>query len=123
MLFLGFNGLVDFFTTPGTFNRHKFLERCNGLATCNKQVKHINVYPGTHSVLIMDGASIHCSPEIVNHLRALGIMIIYLPAYCPFFNPEEAQAELCRESKEGYDVEVAKAMQSFANFDFRGVFA
>jgi transposase len=37
----------------------------------------------------MDGASIHCDPNITRYLRSLGIQVIVLPAYCPFFNPIE----------------------------------
>ncbi|RHY18762.1 hypothetical protein DYB32_010334 [Aphanomyces invadans] len=37
----------------------------------------------------MDGAKIHCHPDIVTYLRDLGIVPLFLPAYCPFYNPIE----------------------------------
>ncbi|KAJ3084670.1 Serine kinase [Rhizoclosmatium hyalinum] len=45
--------------------------------------------PGWHSLWILDGAKIHCDPSVVNSLRLIGVKIIFLPAYCPFFNPIE----------------------------------
>jgi hypothetical protein len=30
-----------------------------------------------------------CDPEIVHYLRSVGVVPIFLPAYCPFFNPIE----------------------------------
>jgi len=49
----------------------------------------VREYPGNHSVWILDGASIHCDKNISHYLRSLGIYTIYLPAYCPFYNPIE----------------------------------
>lgn len=37
----------------------------------------------------MDGARIHCDANIIRYLRSIGIIPIFLPAYCPFFNPIE----------------------------------
>ena len=49
----------------------------------------VHVYPGPGSIWIMDGAKVHCHPDIVNYLRAAGIVVIFLPACCPFCNPVE----------------------------------
>ena len=68
-----------------TFDRCKLIDCCKKLVQCGK----IYPYPGRHSVRIMDGASIHCDPNIVYCLLSLEIRVIYLPAYCPFFNPIE----------------------------------
>ena len=38
----------------------------------------------------MDRAVIHIHKSLVDYLFTCGIYVIYLPAYCPFFNPIEA---------------------------------
>src|SRR5690554_589540 len=37
----------------------------------------------------MDGVKIHLYPNIMNHMRSVGLYVLFLPAYCPFFNPIE----------------------------------
>ena len=37
----------------------------------------------------MDGASIHMHPNITHYLRSVGLVVIFLPPYCPFYNPIE----------------------------------
>lgn len=37
----------------------------------------------------MDGAKIHCDAHLIAYLRSLGLIVIFLPAYAPFFNPIE----------------------------------
>jgi transposase len=85
LCFLGINGIEATYSTEGTFDRHKFLSHCSDFATSEK----VREYPGKHSVWILDGASIHCDKNISHYLRSLGIYTIYLPAYCPFYNPIE----------------------------------
>lgn len=85
LVFLGQNGVLDSFKTDGTFTRVKFFECCKEFAldgTCQ-------MYPGRNSIWILDGAKIHCYPSIIRYLRSLGILPIFLPPYCPFFNPIE----------------------------------
>lgn len=86
LCFLGAEGILDSFYTEGTFNRLKFFECCREFALRNPKVQR---YPGFHSVWIMDGARIHCDAKIIQYLRSIGIIPIFLPAYCPFFNPIE----------------------------------
>ncbi|XP_062704928.1 uncharacterized protein LOC115265658 [Aedes albopictus] len=86
LCFLGMNGILDSFWTEGTFNRLKFFDCCRKFAINNNLVQ---TYPGFHSVWILDGARIHCDPHIIRYLRSVGIIPIFLPAYCPFFNPIE----------------------------------
>ena len=78
-------GVVDVFMTEGTFSRHKFFNACIDLAESGK----CGMYPGKNSIWIMDGARIHTHPRISLELRRRGIIPIFLPAYCPFFNPIE----------------------------------
>jgi len=86
LCFLGVNGILDVYTTTGTFDRHKFISCCRSFALKSHIVQ---AYPASNSVWILDGASIHSDPNIVYYLRSLGIQIVFLPAYCPFFNPIE----------------------------------
>lgn len=85
LAFLGQNGILETYVTQGTFNRLKFFEYCKHFALSGNCEK----YPGRNSVWILDGAKIHCHPSIVRYFRSLGILPIFLPAYCPFFNPIE----------------------------------
>jgi hypothetical protein len=80
---IGANGLIDFFDTEGTFDRVKFFTCCRKFAYSTRG--NIRQYPGHNSVRI-DGAIIHCDPEIVHFLRSIGVMPIFLPACCPFFS-------------------------------------
>ncbi|KAG9404921.1 hypothetical protein AC1031_005125 [Aphanomyces cochlioides] len=64
LCFIDVTGVVNVFDTVGTFDRET-------------------------SIWILDGASIHCHPDIPNLLRSVGIVPIYLPAYCAFYNPIE----------------------------------
>ncbi|ORY45856.1 hypothetical protein BCR33DRAFT_678677, partial [Rhizoclosmatium globosum] len=86
LCFIGCNGILESFSTEGTFNRAKFSTCCKKFALNSGKVGR---YPGLHSVWILDGASIHRSPHLIMHLRMLGVIPIFLPAYCPFFNPIE----------------------------------
>ncbi|KAF0743554.1 hypothetical protein Ae201684P_004011 [Aphanomyces euteiches] len=83
LCFLDATGFVEVFETEGTFDREKFVKYCLLHAA------NVQGYPGRGSIWILDGASIHCHPDIVYLLRSLGIVPIFLPAYCAFFNPIE----------------------------------
>ncbi|XP_037045777.1 uncharacterized protein LOC119081138 [Bradysia coprophila] len=85
LAFVGQNGILETYTTEGTFNRLKFFAYCKDFALSGGCAK----YPGRNSVWILDGAKIHCHPSIIRYIRSLGIIPIFLPAYCPFFNPIE----------------------------------
>lgn len=85
LCFLGESGIFETFSTEGTFNRLKFFEACKKVALGGK----VQEYPGRLSIWILDGARIHCDKAIIYYLRSLGIFPIFLPPYCPFFNPIE----------------------------------
>lgn len=87
LCFIGSNGLLEVCETEGTFDRKAFVEYCRRF-TFSRQSK-VQQYPGTNSVWIMDGAKIHCHNNFIYYLRSLGIVPIFLPAYCPMFNPIE----------------------------------
>lgn len=86
LCFLGLNGVLDSFETEGTFTRKIFFDCCREFALKNNRV---NRYPGYNSVWIMDGARIHCDLNIILYLRSIGIIPVFLPPYCPFYNPVE----------------------------------
>ncbi|EEY64950.1 uncharacterized protein PITG_22617 [Phytophthora infestans T30-4] len=67
LAFIGVNGVIDYYDSRAG----------------------ARPYPRSNSLWILYGASIHCHPEIAHFLRSIGIVPIFLPAYCPFFNPIE----------------------------------
>ena len=72
-------------------------------------------YPGRYSVWILDGASIHCDKYITYFLRSLGIYTIFLPAYCPFFNPIEIIFGNMKSTRRSYvENGTLKQMKAFA---------
>ncbi|XP_055589253.1 uncharacterized protein LOC129741539 [Uranotaenia lowii] len=127
LCFLGVNGILDSFWTEGTFNRIKFFESCKKFALKNPQVQK---YPGFHSVWIMDGAKIHCQPQIIQYLRSIGIVPIFLPPYCPFFNPIEIifgliKKHLQRHRQEGsknFLIDVCDAINQFRIYPCKNIF-
>ncbi|KAG2896159.1 hypothetical protein PC116_g18046 [Phytophthora cactorum] len=87
LAFIGVRGLIDYFDTQGTFDRIEFVKCCRDFAYSKRG--NVRRFPGSRSVWILDGASIHRYPEIIHFLRSIGIVPVSLPAYCPFFNPIE----------------------------------
>ncbi|EEY67810.1 uncharacterized protein PITG_18197 [Phytophthora infestans T30-4] len=60
-------GLLDYYDTPGTFDRLSFVSCCKDFVYSARG--RVNQYPGSSSVWILDGASIHRHPEIIHYLR------------------------------------------------------
>lgn len=87
LCFIGECGMLEVFDTDGTFTRKKFVSCCKAFAL--GQNTPVRQYPGKFSIWILDGAKIHCHPSIVQYLRSLGIVVVFLPAYCPQYNPIE----------------------------------
>jgi transposase len=86
LCFLGASGMLDVFQTQETFNRHTFIQCLKEFALKNENVR---TYPGKNSIWIMDGARIHTNKLLVDYLKSLGIVVLFLPAYTPFFHPIE----------------------------------
>ncbi|KAI3655536.1 hypothetical protein MP638_001421 [Amoeboaphelidium occidentale] len=126
MAFIGINGLIDTFKVEGTFDRILFATCCKEFATGG----FVSQYPGQHSVWILDGASIHRDENITYFLRSLGIIVIFLPAYCPFFNPIEIMFGLVKQKMKKYyetsgldfETMIIDVISSFQNTDFTGIF-
>jgi DDE superfamily endonuclease len=85
LAFLGVSGLFEVFMTDSTFDGLVFFSCVKELLASGK----VEPYPGKHSVWILDGASIHMDHNMIDYLWLAGIYVIFLPAYCPFFNPIE----------------------------------
>lgn len=123
---LGQTGMVESYITEGTFDRQKFFHFMKILALSGK----VKQYPGKHSVWIMDGARIHLDQHIVDYLRSLNIIVVFLPPYTPYFNPIEyvfgyLKKQLQRihlENVKSILPEVSKALQTFAKRDYTRVF-
>lgn len=128
LCFLGYQGILDSFETEGTFTRQKFFDACRKMALTNGNIRS---YPGQFSVWIMDGARIHCDKNIIKYLRSLGIIPIFLPPYCPFYNPVEIVFGLIkryvrRHYEENKDVPmsviVGAALTKFTSYDCTNLF-
>ena len=129
LCFVNINGLQEAFMTPGTFTRQVFFKCCRSFALSGK----VSIYPGINSIWIMDGARIHCDKNIIDYLRVLGIIVIFLPAYCPFYNPIEPFFGVAKKRMRRFYREhtislsllpffVGFVMSSLRNFDMRGLF-
>ncbi|KAE9043170.1 hypothetical protein PR001_g5906 [Phytophthora rubi] len=129
LAFMGVTGIIDYYDTQGTFDRVDFFQCCQDFAYSTRG--NVRQYPGSNSVWILDGASIHRDPEIIHFLRSVGIVPIFLPAYCPFFNPIEYMFGYIKRSFQRHYVEsssnnllpfVAETFGRFENFSMSKVF-
>eukprot|EP00732_Lithocolla_globosa_P005012 Lithocolla_globosa_v1_NODE_4894_length_1344_cov_6.214119.p1 type:complete len:355 gc:universal NODE_4894_length_1344_cov_6.214119:194-1258(+) len=127
LTFLGVGGVVEDFETEGTFDRLLFFEFCKTLLF-SPEMK-VQGYCGKHSVWIMDGASIHLDKWMVEYFFSVGIIVIFLPAYCPFYNPIEILfSYVKKECKKLYRKEgterliLNRVMAAFASFDALPIF-
>ncbi|KAK1932476.1 hypothetical protein P3T76_012060 [Phytophthora citrophthora] len=129
LAFIVVNGLLDFYDTDSTFDCVEFVKCCMDFAYATN--KGVRQYPGAHSVWIMDGAAIHRHPEIVRFLRSIGVVVIFLPAYCPFFNLIEYLFVYIKKTFQRHYNEtrgrdllpfVVKTFQRFENFNIARVF-
>ncbi|KAG4068112.1 hypothetical protein HA402_001537 [Bradysia odoriphaga] len=129
LCFIGVNGMLECFQTEGTFTRLKFVNFCRSFATSvNSKVQQ---YPGKHSVWIMDGAKIHLDKNFIMYLRSLGIIVVFLPAYCPFFNPieivfglmkRELTAKYIENSKIDIKMFIGDVVNHFSNKNLKNIF-
>merc|ERR1712137_1098698 len=83
--FCNHEGFLEVYKSKGTFTRSVFFEKIRSLVNSGK----VQAYPGRNSVWVMDGAAIHVDANIIYYLRSVGVRILFLPAFCPFFNPIE----------------------------------
>lgn len=128
LCFIGQNGVEEVFSTDGTFNRTKFFECCRKFVANSDDVE---MYPGQYSIWILDGARIHCDAMIIYFLRSLGIIPIFLPAYCPFYNPIEVVFGLIKQHfrriyrechQRDLQLLVAEIMEQYSNYPMTNLF-
>lgn len=128
LCFLGQTGVLESYRTEGTFTRKKFFECIRKFAI---QSGMAETYPGRHSIWVMDGARIHCDRNIILYLRSLGILPIFLPAYCPMFNPIEVIFGICKKylkrhytenSKKPLSVTITETFVKFRNYSCTKLF-
>jgi transposase len=119
--------MIEVFETEGTFDRLKFLDCLRQFALSGK----VKPYPAENSVWILDGARIHCDANLIMYLRSMGIVPLFLPAYCPFFNPIEVVFGLVKRYLQATYVEcvnksmsviVATAFKQFECYNFYKLF-
>lgn len=129
LCFLGTTGILNAYKTEGTFNRLKFLLCCKKFAVSFDSC--VQRYPGVNSVWIMDQARIHRDKNLVEYLRSLGIVVVFLPSYSPFFNPIEivfglVKRELKRiyqeNSKKKMDLVISEAMENVGSKDMKRLY-
>ncbi|THU96645.1 hypothetical protein K435DRAFT_664092 [Dendrothele bispora CBS 962.96] len=53
------------------------------------QLPVMNPYPGPQSVILMDNARVHHSDAVTELVYSRGCQILYLPPYCPQYQPIE----------------------------------
>lgn len=129
LCFIGVDGLLECYQTDGTFTRAKFVENCRNFAISSKKVQQ---HPGKHSIWIMDGAKIHCDASFIEYLRSIGIIPLFLPPYCPFYNPIElmfgqVKIKMKRffkgvKSHAELNHQIAKVIATFAKKSFKNEF-
>ncbi|XP_053695985.1 uncharacterized protein LOC128743543 [Sabethes cyaneus] len=128
LCFAGQDGMIEACHTEGTFTRSKFFEHCKTFALHSG---HVQYHPGFYSLWILDGARIHCDPNLVYYFRSLGIHVVFLPAYCPHMNPIEVLFGLCKKrlqreydecGKNDLKYIIARIMKSFSNYNMNNLF-
>ena len=68
----------------GYYNKEEFLRWLEeDLLPC------CEAYPVKNSVIVMDNAGSYIDDRIANIIRAHGLLVRYLPPYCPQYNPIE----------------------------------
>lgn len=77
---MNLNGVVDAMVVDGGTTKAVFL-------TFIEKVLAPYLQPNT--IIILDNLNVHRSQEVRQAFDALGVRVVYLPRYCPEFNPIE----------------------------------
>ena len=56
-----------------------------------------------HSVVILDNASVHHVPEVVQSIEEIGALVLFLPPYSPDYNPIEEAFSKVKTTLRSYD--------------------
>jgi hypothetical protein len=78
------SGFMAWRTTRGTFTR---LEFHRAFMECI--LPKLNPVPWPLSIVVLDNACIHMYPEFEEAVHSVGAVLLFLPPYCPQFNPIE----------------------------------
>ena len=83
---LSMNGILDTYITPDNVNAEIFEDFIE-----TSLLRHVMPFNGSnpHSVIILDNASIHHKDSVVKLLQSVGVLVHFLPPYCPDLNPIE----------------------------------
>uniref|UniRef100_A0A336MXF3 CSON006926 protein n=1 Tax=Culicoides sonorensis TaxID=179676 RepID=A0A336MXF3_CULSO len=129
LCFIGGDGLLNCYTTEGTFNRAKFVHFVKRFVLDDDS--RVRTYPGRYSVLILDGAKIHLDQNFVSYFRSLGLVILFLPSYSPFYMPIEVVFALMKRelrkiyvenSKTPLEYFIGQVCNTFKKRDLRPIF-
>lgn len=83
-------GFVSWYISDGTFDQERFLEAVETVVLPN-----MNPFPGKRSVLVLDNASIHHTPQLVNKLVNHFCVVLFTPPYCFTLTPLDNSAFGC----------------------------
>lgn len=83
-------GFVSWYISDGTFDQERFLEAVETVVLPN-----MNPFPGKRSVLVLDNASIHHTPRLVNMLVNHFCVVLFTPPYCFTLTPLDNSAFGC----------------------------
>ena len=80
------NGLVTYDLVHGSVNGERFLQFLQG-----KLIPEMLPYDGEnpYSILVMDNCTIHYVQPVLDTLKQMGILVLFLPPYSPDMNPIE----------------------------------
>ncbi|KAI7960196.1 hypothetical protein MJO29_005264 [Puccinia striiformis f. sp. tritici] len=81
---IGIDGVMALALTENTFTGKKFQDYLEW-----DLIPRMNPYPGPNSILVCDNAKIHKGSRISEICAEAGILLMYLPPYCPELNPIE----------------------------------
>ena len=85
------SGFLGWGFTPDTFTRltcrDTFVENI---------LPHLNKWPLPNSIAAIDNARIHIYKEFVDAVASRGAVVIFLPPFCPQFNPVETGFSLLK---------------------------
>lgn len=86
-----YKGFLAWGFTPDTFTRLTFHN-----VFVEKILPHLNKWPLPNSIVVIDNARIHMYKEFEEAIASRGAVLVFLPPYCPQFNPIETGFSLLK---------------------------
>ena len=119
------DGYLDWTIVQGSITKASYIQfiRDRVLPHCSPTASGL-----ARSVLVMDNASIHKSPDLIDACRAAGVDIEYLPPYSPDFNPIETsfallKAHLRRHTEDAQHAAISGQFGEFLNTAISAMFS